>query len=73
MMYLDERVMDQLVQDRHASLAVIYDRSQRPGMMASRVGSMLIRAGEWLRHDVEMPVMTASTQPKLRHGGCQAG
>lgn len=70
MMYLYERMMDQVVQDRHASLAEIYDRSQRPGVMASGLGSMLIRVGQWLRHDVEVPSMTASAQPKLRPGGC---
>jgi hypothetical protein len=39
-------------------------------VIAKHVGSMLIRVGGWLRHDVELPVMTASTQPRLRPGGC---
>ena len=70
MMYVYERMMDQVVQDRHAALAELYDTSQRPGVMASSLGSMLIRVGGWLRRDVELPVMTASTRPKLTPGGC---
>lgn len=70
MMYPYERMMDQLVKDRHQSLAELYDTSQRRGAMIVGLGSLLIRAGEWLRHDVEVPVMTASTQPKLKAGGC---
>lgn len=70
MMYPYERMMDQVVKDRHESLAELYDQGQRPGVMAARIGSMLIRVGEWIRHDVEMPVITASTRPKLKPGGC---
>jgi hypothetical protein len=70
MMYVYERMMDQVVQDRHAALAEIYSRSQRPGVVASGLGSMLIRAGTWLRKDVEMPVMLVSAQPKLRPADC---
>jgi hypothetical protein len=70
MMYVYEELTDQIVKDRHQSLAELYDSSQRPGMVSARLGSLLIRTGEWLRHDVEIPAMTASTRPKLRPGGC---
>lgn len=70
MMYIYERMTEQLVRDRHDWLAEMYDSSQRPGAMATGIGSLLIRAGRWLRHDVEMPAMTASTRPKLKTGGC---
>lgn len=70
MMYVYERMMDQVVKDRHESLAELYDSSQRRGPIVVGLGSMLVRAGEWLRHDVEMPAMTASTRPKLKPGGC---
>lgn len=69
MMYVYERMMDQVVQDRHASLAELYDSSQRPGVMASSIGSMLIHLGRWLRQDVDVPSMTSPTQAALRPGG----
>jgi hypothetical protein len=70
MTYVYERMMDQLVMDRHQSLAELYDASQRRSVVVTGLGSMLIRFGEWLRHDVEVPVMTASNQPRLKPGGC---
>ena len=72
MMYVYERMMDRLVKDRHASLAELYDSSQRPGVMASRLGSVLIRVGGWLRRDVEVgvPELPGSVPAKLRTGGC---
>jgi hypothetical protein len=70
MMYVYEELTDQIVRARHQSQAELYDSSQRPGIVSARLGSLLIRTGKWLRHDVEIPVMTASTRPKLRPGGC---
>lgn len=71
MIYIYERLTEQLVRDRHQALAELYRNSQRPGMVATRAGSLLIRVGEWLRRDVEMPVMPVPATPDLRTSGCE--
>jgi hypothetical protein len=70
MMTIYERMTDQIVRDRHQSLAELYHRSQRPGVVSVGLGSFLVRVGRWLRHDVELPAMAATRRPKLRPGEC---
>lgn len=55
MMHMDIGTTNAIIAARQENVARMLREGQRPGVVTIAVGSLLVRLGEWLRRDVEMP------------------
>lgn len=62
MLHTDIGTTNAMIAAHQENLARAMRDSQRRGMLIIGIGSLLIRLGEWLRRDVEMPRRAVSTR-----------
>jgi hypothetical protein len=55
MQHMDIWATNVMVTAHQENLARAFRDNQRRGMITTGIGSLLIRFGEWLRRDVDMP------------------
>ena len=66
MMHMDIGTTNAMIAAQHENVARMLHESYRRGPVMIAIGSLLVRFGEWLRRDVEMPRRAGGTTPARR-------
>jgi hypothetical protein len=61
MMHMDIGTANAIIAIRDEKVARMLRDARGPGVVSIAIGSWLVRLGEWLRRDVEMPHPPAAT------------